>query len=187
MPNKKSRHSIRYKNHDYSAGGSYFITICSINREHIFGEIIDEQIHLSYLGSIIETEWLNLPNRFASVELNTFQIMPNHLHAIIHINKNKIQYDKATLRFSKHTLLGNIIGSFKSLVFHTFYKYLKDKHLIQQQSAKIWQKNYWEHIIRFENELCKCQQYIRSNLKRWSKDTDNLEKLLLKMEEKSTS
>lgn len=187
MSNKKSRRSIRYKNHDYSAGGSYFITICSINREHIFGEIIDERIHLSYLGSIIEKEWLNIPSRFASVELNTFQIMPNHLHAIIHINKNRIQDDKAALKFSKHTLLGNIIGSFKSLVFQTFYKYLKDNDLIQKQSAKIWQRNYWEHIIRFENELYKCQQYIVSNPEKWSKDADNLEKLLLRMEEKSAS
>ncbi|WP_044175641.1 transposase [Flectobacillus major] len=187
MSNKKSRRSIRYKNHDYSAGGSYFITICSINREHIFGEIIDERIHLSYLGSIIEKEWLNIPSRFVSVELSTFQIMPNHLHAIIHINKNRIQDDKAALKFSKHTLLGNIIGSFKSLVFQTFYKYLKDNDLIQKQSAKIWQRNYWEHIIRFENELYKCQQYIVSNPEKWSKDADNLEKLLLRMEEKSAS
>lgn len=120
MPIKKTRCSIRYKNHDYSNGGTDFITICSINREHIFGEIIDEQIHLSYLGSIIEKEWLSIPNRFVSVELSTFQIMPNHLHAIIHINKNKVQEDITELKYSKHTLLGNIIGSFKSLVFYQF-------------------------------------------------------------------
>ncbi|MET3128195.1 REP element-mobilizing transposase RayT [Arcicella rosea] len=186
MPNKKSRHSIRYKNHDYSAGGSYFITVCSINRENIFGKIVNQQMNLSYLGSIIEKEWLNIPNRFSYVAIDTFQIMPNHLHAIIHIERNKINEDEAILKFPKHTLLGNIIGSFKSLVFYNFYKYLKDNHLIQQQSAKVWQRNYWEHIIRFENELHKCQQYIITNPQRWSEDADNLEKLLLRMEEKKS-
>ncbi|MEA5258226.1 transposase [Arcicella aquatica] len=184
MPNKKLRHSIRYKNHDYSAGGSYFITICSINRENIFGDIINQEMNLSYLGSIIEKEWLSIPSRFPSVVLDAFQIMPNHLHAIIHINANK---DEAFPKFPKHTLLGNIIGSFKSLVFQNFYKYLKDNNLIKQQSAKVWQKNYWEHIIRFENELSNCQRYIISNPQKWEEDIDNLEKLLLKMEEKSIS
>lgn len=187
MPIKKTRCSIRYKNHDYSTGGTYFITICSINREHIFGEIIDEQIHLSYLGSIIEKEWLSIPNRFVSVELSTFQIKPNHLHAIIHINKNKVQEDITELKYSKHTLLGNIIGSFKSLVFYQFYKYLKDHDLLKKQPAKIWQRNYWEHIIRFENELDKCQQYIINSPKRWSNDAENLAKILSRMEEKAAS
>jgi len=187
MPIKKTRCSIRYKNHDYSYGGTDFITICSINREHIFGEIIDEQIHLSYLGSIIEKEWLSIPNRFVSVELSTSQIMPNHLHAIIHINKNKVQEDITELKYSKHTLLGNIIGSFKSLVFYQFYKYLKDYDLLKNQPAKIWQRNYWEHIIRFENELYKCQQYIINNPKRWSNDAENLAKILSRMEVKAAS
>ena len=82
-PHIHNRQSRRLKGYDYSQPGSYFITFCTQNRECLFGEIINGQMHLNDIGKMIETEWLNLKTRFTNIELHAYVIMPDHFHGII--------------------------------------------------------------------------------------------------------
>ena len=85
-PEIHRRRSIRLKEYDYSNAGAYYVTICTWNKEHYFGKIINSETIFSPMGEIIQQEWYNIPARFPNVELDTFIIMPNHMHGIIVIN-----------------------------------------------------------------------------------------------------
>ena len=133
------RQSIRLKGYDYSSAGSYFITICTQDRRHLFGHIEAGEMILNDMGQIIEEQWLALPSRFPNIGLGSFIIMPNHVHFIIEI------LEKQTVT------VGAVAGAFKSLCVH---------HILKKQKAdnydliigKIWQRNLWEHIIRNADE-----------------------------------
>ena len=120
-----NRQSIRLENYDYSKSGLYFVTICTENRECLFGDIVDGKMVLNNIGNMIEKLWNKIPERFNMVELDAFQIMPNHIHMIIHIvgagfmpARDLISaHDKrATTRVAP--TIGDIIGAFKSLTTH---------------------------------------------------------------------
>ena len=161
----KHRKSIRLKNYDYSQSGLYFVTICTQNRECIFGNIINNNVGvgrdrpismiLNQYGKIIENVWESLPNHH-SVELDVFQIMPNHVHFILHI----------VLGASRRapTTLGFIVGMFKTECTKQINK------LQNTPGQKIFQRNYYEHIIQNENELIKIRQYIKTNPLFWNQD-----------------
>ena len=87
---KHHRRSIRLKGYDYSQNGAYFITICSRNRECIFGEVNDRLVELSEYGKIIKKCWLDIPNHYPSVLIDDYIIMPNHIHGIIIIRRGLI-------------------------------------------------------------------------------------------------
>jgi len=161
----KHRKSIRLKNYDYSQSGLYFVTICTQNRECIFGNIINNNVGvgrdrpismiLNQYGKIIENVWESLPDHH-SVELDVFQIMPNHVHFILHI----------VLGASRRapTTLGFIVGMFKTECTKQINK------LRNTPGQKIFQRNYYEHIIQNENELIKIRQYIKTNPLFWNQD-----------------
>ena len=85
-----NRHTIRLKNYDYSKAGLYFITICTQNRDCMFGEIIDGKMELSRIGTMAEKSWLEIPQHFPQVVLHDFVIMPNHVHGIIEITTDTV-------------------------------------------------------------------------------------------------
>ena len=82
-PDKHHRRSIRLQGYDYSQRGAYFITLCTKNREHLFGEILNGEIQLNEFGKITQQCWLEIPNHFPHVQLDKYIIMPNHIHGII--------------------------------------------------------------------------------------------------------
>ena len=84
-PDIHHRMSVRLKNYDYSQNGAYFVTICTHNRECLFGEVVESAMIVNEYGAIAGDEWLQLEMRFTSVKLDAFQIMPNHIHGIIRI------------------------------------------------------------------------------------------------------
>ena len=161
----KNRQSIRLKKYDYSQSGLYFVTICTQNRECIFGNIINNNVGvgrdrpismiLNQYGKIIENVWESLPDHH-SIELDVFQIMPNHVHFILHI----------VLGASRRapTTLGFIVGMFKTECTKQINK------LRNTPGQKIFQRNYYEHIIQNENELIKIRQYIKTNPLFWNQD-----------------
>lgn len=155
----KQRKQIRLKKYDYSDSGWYFITICTQNRECLFGNIIVGATRGSPLNEIINNVWESLPNHHP-VELNEFIIMPNHVHFIIHILYKGGSRPAPTL--------GTIIGLFKSECTKQIRKSINDYKLI------IWQRSYYEHIIRNEYELNRIRQYIRDNPLNWNDDVNNL-------------
>jgi len=150
------RKTIRYKNYNYSGLGSYFITVCTDERKHVFGVIQNDLVILSDLGLMIELEWKNLAGRFSNVILGQFVIMPNHIHGIITINE--------ILDGSKPYSLGNVIGAYKSITNRIARK---------SDSGKLWQRNYYEHIIRNEREYDAIADYIAANPRNWIEDEYN--------------
>jgi len=177
-PEKHRRRSVRLTGYDYSQPGVYFVTICSWLRGSIFGEIINGKMVLNEFGMAVEREWLNNINVRPNIELDQFVVMPNHVHCILIINRRgevaspKINAQQTlpkggeTQPLHKPTL-GQIVAYFK-------YMTTKQINIIRDTpGVPVWQRNYYEHIIRNEIELNKIREYIRNNPVRWAFDKDN--------------
>lgn len=151
------RHSIRLRDFDYSSNNLYFVTICVQDRKSILGKVVGDRSFLSPYGRVADTQWLKLTDRFTMIELGEYVIMPNHIHGIIGI--------RATVKVAP--TLGQIIGAYKSRVIHECLELakIKDKFI-----GKLWQRNYYEHIIRNEDDLNRIRKYIHNNPSNWTKD-----------------
>ena len=167
------RRSIRLPDYDYSQAGAYFVTLCSHRKACIFGEIIDGDMRLNALGSIVSLQWQRTAHVRTSVKLDAFAIMPNHVHGILFIHVNIIRdtpypsakrdpKQKAELHSGS---LGAIIGQFKSAVTR------QARRLEGMHDVQIWQRNYYEHVIRSEESLYDIRKYIAENPSRWSDDS----------------
>jgi len=168
---KRQRKPLRLKNWDYSSKGYYFVTICSNDRENIFGSFVGtllacarDSIKLSNLGKIIQSNWLNIPENYKNIELDAFVIMPNHLHGILIIS-NRAQASSAPT-------ISRIIRSFKSKVANQYLKLIYENNL--NASGKIWQRSFHDHIIRNERSLYSIREYIEGNPENWEHDIENL-------------
>jgi len=186
--------SARLKDWDYSQDGFYFVTICSYSRANIFGEIRNDQMILGDFGKIVERCWRAIPTHFVNVNLDKFVIMPNHLHGIVVIDnpnpKNTTCLDVETLHATflqnqntmflntrktnyyskispKPNSLSTVIRSFKSAV-------TKNIHQITPALDRVWQNNFFDHIIRDDEELNRIRDYIILNPKLWNEDKENL-------------
>jgi putative transposase len=150
-PNVHHRRSIRLKEYDYSEAGAYFVTICTHNREYIFGDIMDCEMKLNEFGQIIMDCWNNLPNHYQHLILDISIIMPNHFHGIIIItNVNNVGAGlKPAPTIKKRHGLSEIVRAFKTFSSRRINQ-IRNTH-----GVPVWQRNYYEHIIRNENELNK--------------------------------
>ncbi len=155
-----SRRSIRLQHYDYSQNGGYFVTVCTHQRQSLFGEIMGGKMVLNMMGIMVRKHWLMLENKFNTIQLDEFIIMPNHFHGIL-IIKNGM--DRAIMQMHTATL-GKILAFFK-------YQTTKEMNQIQNQGIKkLWQRNYYEHIIRNEKSLHNIRAYIIANPSNWKKD-----------------
>ena len=154
------------KGYDYSQNGAYFVTVCTRNRELYFEKYIE-------LKKIVDRQWQRIPERHADVILDEVVIMPNHIHGIIIVGATlavaQNNVDRAGARPAP--TIGEIVGTFKSLCVHDWLKYLKENKI--NEVGKLWQRNYYEHIIRNENELNKIRKYIQNNPLEWQFDREN--------------
>lgn len=166
MDNRPDRYrkNIRLKDFDYSTAGYYFVTIVSHDRKNIFGNIIDGEMDLNHIGLIVEKAWQEIPIHFPYIEVGDQVIMPNHFHGIVIINQVGALHAEP-LRHAQP--LGVIIRSFKSAVT----KRVHDLGLFVGE--KIWQRNYYEHIIRDEVDYEKIVDYIAANPNNWEYDNEN--------------
>ncbi len=178
MRNKKSskRRSVRLKDFDYSSPNDYYITICSYNRECVFGNIIDGEMILNDLGRIVEREILNTQKIRKNVFIEIFQTMPNRVHLIITILGNNDVDRRGTLqraptkeRFGKPT--SNSIPTIVRLIKSTTTKQI---NVLRNTPEKhVWQRGYYEHIIRNEKSYDEIYFYILSNPAVWNEDRNN--------------
>ena len=173
-PEIHHRRSIRLKGYDYSQAGAYFVTVCTQNRECLFGEIVDGEMRLNEVGRIADEQWYALPQRFPQLELDAYVVMPNHIHAIFIITVGASLAGapddgmvRATARVAP--TVGNIIGAYKSLCVHHALACCKH-HDPGRFLGPIWQRNYWERIIRNETELNHIRGYIQNNPAQWELD-----------------
>jgi putative transposase len=177
-PDIHHRRSIRLKNYDYSQQGMYFITLCTKNRDCIFGEINDEEIILNEYGIIVKKCWIEITDHYPFIEIDKFIIMPNHIHGIIIINNireirvQNIDPQQERINESKINKYQHIIpGSIGSII--RGYKIGVTKWFRQNTNIyEVWQRNYYENIIRNEDELTKIRDYIINNPLKWKEDEE---------------
>ncbi|MDY6911020.1 MAG: transposase [Chloroflexota bacterium] len=181
-PNKHHRRSIRLKGYDYSQSGAYSFTICANDRECLFGKIIDGEMRLNPFSEIAQACWDVPPLHYPHIELTAFLIMPNHVHGVIvirrgeafanqHRNTRESGSANASPLHPPHGTqpdsLGAIIQNFKSVSTR------KINQSNQTPGNKVWQRNYYEHIIRDEKALHNIRRYIIENPLRWAEDEEN--------------
>ncbi len=173
-PKIHHRRSIRLKGYDYTQAGAYFVTIVAWQREMLFGEIVNGEtpqggdVVLNSFGKIVAEKWQWLETQYEYVELGAWVIMPNHLHGILVIHDNGRGGSRpAPTPPIKTKPLGGLIGAFKTV---------STKHinlLRGTEGIPVWQRNYYEHIIRNEPEMDRITRYIESNPLRWVDDDEN--------------
>jgi len=171
-PIKHHRRSIRLRDYDYSSAGAYFVTICAYKKECVFGDIIDGQMMLNSAGKSVYNSWQWLEEQYDHVELDQFIVMPNHLHGIICINDVCGRGGSRTAPTMKQKPLGRLIGAFKTVS-------TKQTNIICHASGnQLWQRNYYENIIRNEESLNRIRDYIQNNPIKWELDEYNPSKFL---------
>jgi putative transposase len=170
------RRSIRLKGYDYTQSGAYYITIVTYQRQHLFGEVVNGEIRLNELGQIAHNEWFKTAALRPYVELHEdeFVVMPNHVHGIIWIRNNIVAERRSAPTMIKINVppksLGAIIRAYKSAVTYAI------NALQNQRGAVLWQRNYYEHIIRDEKDLQAKRDYILSNPLNWENDDENIKR-----------
>jgi len=186
-PQQYHRRSIRLQGYDYSQAGAYFVTIVAQGRACLFGEIVKDEIVLNPAGMMVQTAWQSLPKRFNNIEPVVCVIMPNRFHAIVIVNEpvgaglvpaladraHASGASGATTRVAPtKPTLGQIIGAFKSITTH---EYIQGVNCLGWPAfdKRLWQRNYYEHIIRNSNEADRIQNYVESNPVMWNNDEEN--------------
>jgi putative transposase len=171
-PEISRRRSIRLRAYDYSSAGAYFVTICTKHRECFFGEIVDETMRPSEAGKIIQQVWDRLPERFASIDLDISVVTPNHVHGIIVLTDSSdvgagLALPRSRGAASGAPTLGDVIRTFKSV------SAIKVNRVLARTGQPLWQRSYYEHIIRNETGLARIREYIASNPQNSTIDQEN--------------
>jgi len=183
-PQRHHRRSIRLRGYDYTRPGAYFVTIVTRRRECLLGEIVDGKMVLSEYGRIVAEEWERTALVRPYVRLDEFVVMPNHIHGIIWIvGDDAVGATRpvgATRRVAptgsttggrptgpRAGSLGAIIAQFKSAAAKRI------NQIRGTPGVPVWQRNYYEHIVRNERALNAIRQYIRNNPARWTDDREN--------------
>ncbi|GEO04805.1 hypothetical protein AAE02nite_24690 [Adhaeribacter aerolatus] len=186
-PQIHHRRSIRLSGYDYSQAGAYFITLCTHNREHLFGEVVGGTMHLNEYGKIAANEWARTPEIRPQVALDVYVIMPNHMHGILIIHSRDESHSSQTHLPNSHSsqthspqshsankgesdspprspsdTIGAMVRGYKSAV-------TKNINLICPGTV-VWQRNYYEHIIRNEQAYQTISEYIVNNPSKWNSD-----------------
>ena len=159
--NLPKRKPTRLKEYDYSQNGAYFITICTHNKRHLFGDIINSQMHLNDLGKIAEEQILNIESHYMNVQIDKYIVMPNHIHMIITILETERINPFPTIKYD----IPNIVGKFKSGVSR-----IVGNAFMHSVKRPIWQSSFHDHIIRGEKDYQKIWEYIDTNVAIWEKD-----------------
>jgi len=179
MKQKKlpNRQSVRLQGYDYSSPGYYFITICTNQKEYVFGDVTTGEMHMNEYGVVASDYWKRIDTRYPNTILHEHIVMPNHVHGIIEIvnanpfvgaiHESPLQWNinpELYCKDRRKMLIPKIIG---------WYKMNTAKHINQIRKTpgtKIWQRGYYDHIIRNEESLFHIREYIKTNPMNWNKD-----------------
>jgi putative transposase len=180
-PERSHRHSIRLKGYDYSQAGGYFITIVSQLRECFFGKICAEEMVYNEAGKMVACEWSALPERFPNIQVDIFQVMPNHFHGLLIIHapvgaglvpaRLVPAREGATTRVAP--TIGEVVGAFKSITTHKYILGV-EKFAWPAFTKRLWQRNYYEHILRDQADYERVAAYIYANPANWGLDKENI-------------
>jgi len=179
---KHHRRSIRLPGYNYAQAGAYFVTVCAQNRECLFGEIVDGKMRLKDAGRMVGSVWEELPRHYAGIDIDAFVVMPNHVHGIIILRDHHVV--GATPRGCPTSgqaqgpaptmSLPDVVHRFKSLTTARYRQGVAEKGW-PPFCRRLWQRNYYEHVIRGEDELNRIRRYIEDNPTMWQMDRENPE------------
>ena len=186
-PDMHYRRSVRLRGYDYTHAGAYYVTIVAQDRVFLFGEVVGENVRLGEAGVMVQAVWEALPHRFPSIETDAFVVMPNHIHGIIVIDGpvgaslvdalddvgarvTMARDTRATTRVAP--TLGDVIGAYKS---STTVEYARGVGTDGWRpfNRRLWQRNYYERVIRTNEELDRIREYIVNNPAQWEMDAEN--------------
>jgi REP element-mobilizing transposase RayT len=153
----RARKSPRLPGYDYSQHGAYFVTVCVQRRRWLFGDITDDQMHLSPAGQMVARYWERVSNHFPAVDLDVFVVMPNHLHAILLLEDDRIVSLPAVLQW------------FKITTTNAYSRGVREEGWLPFE-GKLWQRSYHDHIIRDADDLNRIREYVLYNPTRWQDD-----------------
>jgi REP element-mobilizing transposase RayT len=169
-PQRHHRRSIRLRGYDYSQAGAYFVTVCTHNRECLFGEIVDGDMRMNGAGTIIRDEWSRTADMRSNVELDAFVVMPNHFHAIVFLSDESRRGDRPvapTPMGPTPRSIGAIMAGFKSAATKRI------NEMRGTPGRPVWQRNYYEHVIRNDDEMNRAREYIINNPAKSALDREN--------------
>lgn len=158
--NPVRRHALRLRDHDYSQAGMYFVTACTQGRACLFGEVIDGEMHVNDAGKAVQAVWHKLPEHYRPIALDEFVVMPNHMHGIIVMHPAGAGLKPAPTTHG----VSEIMRAFKTF---------SSRHINQIRQTpgnQIWQRSFWDRIIRNEDELNRIREYIQNNPAQWTLD-----------------
>ncbi len=187
----RRRNSLRAGAYNYAWTGSYFVTLCLADRHPRFGDVIEGEMCLNDPGTMIANEWRQLPERFPFVETDAFVVMPNHLHGIVVIDSDIGEFDplkrenenRANTRLAptggdgfrprgtSKGSLSRVIQGFKSVTTGVYIRGVKERGW-EPYDGKLWQRSFYDHIIRDDQDLERVRTYIDSNPGKWFEDTE---------------
>ena len=157
------RKSLRLPSYDYTEPGSYFITLCTYDRSCLFGDIVGGESKSNGVGRIVETCWLGIPQHFPGVELDLYVVMPNHVHGLVTLLDTTNEPTPNHPRQDIHA----VIGGFKSAATRQV------NAMRNTPGVALWQRSYYEHVIRSEKGLDRIREYIANNPAKWELDDEN--------------
>jgi len=170
-PEIHHRRSIRLRGWDYARPGCYFITVCVEGKEHRLGEVVEGEMIRSTVGEMVDLVWKHIPRKFEGVELDDDVIMPNHFHAIVRITGAE-PHVGANRRTHSGVSLHRIVQWFKMQTTNEYIGGVRESNWAPFR-GRLWQRNYYEHIIRNARELELTRDYIATNPVRWHNDPEN--------------
>jgi REP element-mobilizing transposase RayT len=190
--NSRRRRPLRLPANDYSQPGAYFVTIVTASRKLLFGTIVEDEMRVSLAGTLVTSAWQKITSRLPGIELDEFVVMPNHIHGVIWLTdperERRVEHDggaassaptaiiearggvgaplAAPVPSSSPPSLGDVLRAFKSTSALSVNRALGRK-------GSLWQRGYYERVIRDEEELYAIRRYIIENPLRWALDKEN--------------
>ncbi len=155
MTERRRRNSLRYPGYDYAQSGMVFVTVCTYNRQHLFGVVKEGRLALSAAGEMAAAHWQGLSKRFKGIDIDAFVVMPDHLHAIL-ITGTNAHGDTA----------GFVIRGYKAAVQSAYSQGVK-RHDWEPYEDHLWQRGFHDRIIRNDAEYDTRYRYIEGNPGRW--------------------
>lgn len=152
------RRSIRLKGYDYSLPGAYFVTLCTQNRRHFFGYIENGILHPNDAGAMVQKWYAEVAHKFANVTCDEMVVMPNHFHCIWHI-----------IEHIEDVNIPTVVQWFKTMTTNEYIRGVKELGWMPFDK-RLWQRNYFERIIRNEQAYENIRTYIQTNPERWESD-----------------
>ena len=165
------RRSIRLRGYDYSTPGAYFITVCTQNRLPLFGEVANDKMASNRLGEVVQNSWEKLPDHYDDLILDAFVLMPNHVHGVIILEDGTTGVGagfKPALPASRRRHgVPEIVRAFKTFSARRINK------MRESPGTPVWQRGFYDHVIRNQHELGRVRAYVMDNPRKWSEDVDN--------------